>query len=221
MVSAKDLRFSEQRKLPAQNTLRGFGIDYNTELQQFENINNSQVRGYPLGEFINDYYTMDFQEFRFKFNDQLGCELYDSGYLVHYGIMLPIRDLAFFANKELKFIKELRTGKERGNWVKTVCRDVRITTSQTNVVADFIDRTISDENLSLSDIIMLKYLKRVDQQVFSIYKIFNSADVRDKKSLLHIVNGYADGFFGQNEDYSEDIDRLELDTGVLTIIWII
>jgi hypothetical protein len=25
------------------------------------------------------------------------------------------------------------------------------------------------------------------------------------------LNGYVDGFFGQNEDYSEDIDRLELD----------
>ena len=25
------------------------------------------------------------------------------------------------------------------------------------------------------------------------------------------MNGYADGFFGQNEDYSEDIERLELD----------
>ena len=55
---------------------------------------------------------------------------------------------------------------------------------------------------------MLKYL---DNHSFSIYKIFNSVDVRDKKSLFHKINAYADGFFGQNEDYSEDIDRLELD----------
>ena len=26
-----------------------------------------------------------------------------------------------------------------------------------------------------------------------------------------MINAYADGFFGQNENYSEDIDRLELD----------
>ena len=32
-----------------------------------------------------------------------------------------------------------------------------------------------------------------------------------KQSLFHKVNAYADGFFGQNEDYSEDINRLKLD----------
>jgi hypothetical protein len=26
-----------------------------------------------------------------------------------------------------------------------------------------------------------------------------------------MTNTYADGFFGQNEDYSEDIDRLDID----------
>ena len=54
-------------------------------------------------------------------------------------------------------------------------------------------------------------VKRIDQQRFPIYKIFNSVDVRDKKSLVYTINTYADGFFGQNEDYSVDIDRLELD----------
>jgi hypothetical protein len=35
--------------------------------------------------------------------------------------------------------------------------------------------------------------------------------MKDKQSLIFQSNGYADGFFGQYEDYSEDIDRLELD----------
>jgi hypothetical protein len=47
--------------------------------------------------------------------------------------------------------------------------------------------------------------------LYHIYKIFNSIDVKDKKSLLNIVNVYSEGFFGQNEDYSANIDRLELD----------
>ena len=58
---------------------------------------------------------------------------------------------------------------------------------------------------------MLKYLKRIDQQRYSLFKIFKSIDVKDKQSLIFQLNGYADGFYGQNEDYSEDIDRLELD----------
>ena len=37
-----------------------------------------------------------------------------------------------------------------------------------------------------------------------------SVDVRDKNALRYTINTYADGFFGQNEDYSVDIDRLEL-----------
>ena len=51
----------------------------------------------------------------------------------------------------------------------------------------------------------------MDKQSFSIYKIFKSVEVRDKQSLFYRINAYADGFFGQNENYSEDIDRLELD----------
>ena len=70
---------------------------------------------------------------------------------------------------------------------------------------------IEQEKLEQCDIIMLKYLKRIDQQRFALYKIFNSVDVRDKNSLFYTINTYADGFFGQNEDYSVDIDRLELD----------
>jgi hypothetical protein len=90
-------------------------------------------------------------------------------------------------------------------------QDVEITTSQTGVVIDFINHSIEYEELEPNDIVMLKYLKKIDKQSFSIYKIFNSVDVRDKQSLFHKINSYADGFFGQNEDYSEDINRLELD----------
>jgi hypothetical protein len=55
---------------------------------------------------------------------------------------------------------------------------------------------------------MLKFLKKVDFRNYSIYKIF---DVRNKKLLISRVNVYSEGFFGQNEDYSEDIDKLEID----------
>ena len=51
----------------------------------------------------------------------------------------------------------------------------------------------------------------MDKQSFSIYKIFKSVEVRDKQSLFYRINAYADGFFGQNENYSEDIEWLELD----------
>jgi hypothetical protein len=176
------------------------GIGYNSELQQFENIHDSQVEGYPLKEFIDNYYSMEFQEFRKKVHRLLHLEVDNSGYLVYSNIKLSIRDLAFFANKEMKFIRELQSGREKGNWVKSICKDVNITTSQTSIIADFIDSTIRDENLTSKDIIMLKYLKRVGQDLYHIYKIFHSVDVRDKNYLFHIVNVYSEGFFGQNED---------------------
>jgi hypothetical protein len=124
---------------------------------------------------------------------------------------MPIRDLAYFASKEKKFGKEISKGRERGTWVKTIQQNVDITTSQTSIIADFIANVIKDENLNPNDIIMLKYLQMVDTDNYSIYKIFKSVDVKDKLNLLHIINVYADGFFGKNEDYSEDIDRLEID----------
>ena len=58
---------------------------------------------------------------------------------------------------------------------------------------------------------MLKYLKRVDHTDYSIHKIFKSFDVREVLSLKYIISGYAEGFKGQNVDYSEDVDRLEID----------
>jgi hypothetical protein len=118
---------------------------------------------------------------------------------------MSIRNLAYFANKEKKFAKELSEGRDRGVWVNTVHQDIKITTSQTNVVMDFVNQSIDYEELKSNDIIRLKYLKKIDNHSFSIYKIFNSVDVRDKKSLFHKINTYSDGFFGQNKDYSEDI----------------
>jgi hypothetical protein len=58
---------------------------------------------------------------------------------------------------------------------------------------------------------MLKYLQMVDCDNFSIYKIFKSVDVRSKKALIHMINVYADGFVGKNEDYSENLNRIEID----------
>jgi hypothetical protein len=55
--------------------------------------------------------------------------------------------LAFFANKEQKFVRELQDGREKGDWVKTVGKDVSITTSQTDIIANFIDRVIRNESL--------------------------------------------------------------------------
>jgi hypothetical protein len=74
----------------------------------------------------------------------------------------------------------LREGRERGTWVNTIYQDVEITTSQTSVVVDFVNKSIDVEDLKSNDIIMLKYLKKIDDHVYSVYKIFNSVDVRDK-----------------------------------------
>ena len=71
----------------------------------------------------------------------------------------------------LKFANELKLGRQKGSWVKTIVRDVFITTHQINVISNFIKDMIEQEQLQRSDIIKLKYLKRIDQQQFSLYKI--------------------------------------------------
>ena len=208
MVKTKDVTFSEPKKLPTLQILRDvFGLDFNTALRGFSALEAGEEI-YHLDDFISDYYEMDLLDFRRNFESRLGCKLNENGYILGMTRedLMPIRNLAYFANKERKFAKELGEGRERGNWVKTIHQDVGITTSQTDIVADFINSTIINEGLNLNDIILLRYLKRADRQAYSIYKIFSSVDVR-----LHKINGYADGFFGRNEDYSEDIDRLELD----------
>jgi hypothetical protein len=218
MVKVKDIIFREAKNLPTIQVLGDkYGIAYNTAIQRFEKkLNNSKLLSdkeiYPLAEFISDYYEMDFTEFKEKLKKRLGCTLNEKGYLIGLDNeqLLPIRNLAYFASKENKFDKELG-GRERGKWIKTIYKDIGITTSQANIIADFINQTINNESLNSNDVIMLKYLKKIDKQTFSIYKVFKSVDVKEKKSLIRIINLYADGFFGQNNDYSEDIDRLEID----------
>jgi hypothetical protein len=36
-------------------------------------------------------------------------------------------------------------------------------------------------------------------------------EILNKSSLVRMINVYADGFFGKNEDYSEDLNRIEID----------
>ena len=135
----------------------------------------------------------------------------NAGYIIGRNELLPIRDLVYFANKEKKYAKELSEGRGRGKWDKTVHLDVDITTSQTTITSKFIDTVIMRAKLNPNDIIMLKYLQMVDSDNFPIYKIFKSVDVKNKKALIHMINMYADGFFGKNEDYLEDLNRIEID----------
>ncbi len=211
VLRAKDLTFSEPKRLPNDSTLADIGIVYDVSDQVFRSSDELLLLGYPLREFVSDYYEADINSFRSKLKDLINCRLNPRGYLVYGENNLPIRDLAFYANKAKKFANELQHGREKGNWVKTMGNNLSITTSQTELVTDFIKQTISAEKLEKNDIIMLKYLKKVDHQRYSMLKIFSSIDVKDLQLLILQLNRYAEGFFGQNQDYSEDIDRLELD----------
>ena len=128
MVKTKDVTFSEPKKLPTLQILRDvFGLDFNTAILGFENqAQYSREEIYHLDEFISDYYEMELLDFRRKFEGRLGCKLNGDGYIL--GLtredLMPIRNLAYFANKERKFAKELGEGRERGNWVKTIHQDV-------------------------------------------------------------------------------------------------
>lgn len=201
-MKVKDLNFVEIKTLPNVITLGEVGIGYKS--LRLYNINDPKAPGYLLSDFLEDYYQFEFQAFRVRFYEKILNPLNSDGYLANGEKRMPIRDLAYF-------VKELNAGLERGKWVKSVFRNVNISTSHVNIIAEFIDTVIRNERLRMSDIIMLKYLKRMNSQVFSMLKIFSSVDVRDKQSLLNKIVTYADGFFGTNEDYSEDIDRLEID----------
>ncbi len=83
-----------------------------------------------------------------------------------------------------------KKGRESGHWVKTLS-DVSMTTSQTEIVFDFVNQSIQSENLNLNDVIMLKFLKRIDIHRYAIFKIFSSIDVNNKKHLYMNVNKYA------------------------------
>ena len=140
MVKVKDIIFREAKNLPTIQVLGDkYGIAYNTAIQRFEKkLNNSKLLSdkeiYPLAEFISDYYEMDFTEFKEKLKNRLGCTLNEKGYLIGLDNeqLLPIRNLAYFASKENKFDKELG-GRERGKWIKTIYKDIGITTSQANL----------------------------------------------------------------------------------------
>ncbi len=140
MVKVKDLSFSDPKKLPTIKLLyEDFGISFNYDHQRFERkkLNNPRIlleEGiYPSAEFILDYYEMDYSEFKPKFERLLDCKLNDSGYILGmYNKTMSTRNLAYFANKEKKFAKELSEGRDRGVWVNTVHQDIRITTSQQN-----------------------------------------------------------------------------------------
>jgi hypothetical protein len=126
MVKAKDLYFSEPKKLPRLQVLRDeFRIVFNLDQQRFEKKLNctgllSEDGVYPLAEFVLDYYEMEFSAFKVKFERLLGCNLSEDGYITGNDKLLSIRDLSYFANKERKFAKELSEGRERGTWVNTI-----------------------------------------------------------------------------------------------------
>ena len=64
--------------------------------------------------FIDDYYKLDLDIFKEKVLNQIGCDIDHRGYVLYQEKKLPIRDLAFLANKENKSAKELQQGRERG-----------------------------------------------------------------------------------------------------------
>jgi hypothetical protein len=134
VLRAYDIKFSEPKRLPSEGILLDFGIVYDSKVQQFKNSKDPTLEGYSLQNFIDDYYKMSLARFRQKLEDLIGCILDDKGRIVYHGEILTIRDLAFFANKARKFASELQYGRERGNWFKTVYKNVDITTSQTEPI---------------------------------------------------------------------------------------
>ena len=225
MVKAKDIVFAEPKRLPTLSQLKKtHRINFNSITQQFDTQHiEIEVNGfthilsggtYEVEEFITDYYEADFSHFKSKFYYKLKRRITEKGFVNSIDgstQKVPIRDLAFFANKERKYGRQVQVGRSRGNWIKTICYNVSITASQTDIISHFVNTVIQMEKLRKQDIIMLKFLKRVGDRAYAIYKIFKSVDVRQKQDLLFRINIYADGFLGRNDDYSEDIDRLELD----------
>ena len=168
MVKAKDISFAESNRLPALGLLNEtFGIKFNSSSQQFDSQHfEIELNGfthilsggtYCLQEFITDYYELDFSKFISKFNQKLRRSISEEGFIKSIDgsvEQLPIRDLAFFANRERKYGRELAMGRERGNWIKTIGYNVNITTSQTDVIIDFVNTIIQSETLRLKDIII-------------------------------------------------------------------
>ena len=94
MNKVSSLNNKEPRKLPTQRDLESFGIEFNSRLERFET--DSGV--YKLDEFKDDYYEMDFEDFKEKLHSTLGCSLSPDGFVVYQGSKLPLKNIAFFAN---------------------------------------------------------------------------------------------------------------------------
>ena len=138
MARACELVFSEPKRLPNAGVLECVGIVYDAGLQLLKDKNDQSRPGYPFKEFIDDYYKLDLDIFKEKGFKMIGFIIDDRSYILYQENKLPIRDLALFTNKETKFAEELQQGRERGTWVKTVYKDINITTSQINIITDFI-----------------------------------------------------------------------------------
>ena len=92
MLRAYELTFSEPKRLPSEGMLLCLGIVYVVHLQQFKNSDDPTMEGYPLKDFINDYYKMDLDSFRQKLEDLIESVLGSQGYIVYHGEKLPIRE---------------------------------------------------------------------------------------------------------------------------------
>jgi hypothetical protein len=185
MVKAIQLIFNTPKTLPTpQMLLDQLGIIFNSTLQQFEHLATEQY-AYRLNDFLANYYYLEFTELKRKFESRLGCIVDDNGYIIgNNQTAIPIRNLAYYANKVKKLTKELFEIRESGRWVKYIGQNFLITTSHTEVVIYFIDAVIFEQILEPDDIIMLKCLKRITEDICSEYRIFKSVDFKDKKLLF-------------------------------------
>ena len=166
MVKAKDIKFAEPKRLPTLSQLKKtYGINFNSVSQEFDTQQiEIEVNGfthilsggtYGVEEFITDYYELDFGHFRSKFYYKLKRKVDEKGFIKTIDRStkkLPIRDLAFFANKERKYGRQVQIGRNRGNWIKTICYNVSITTSHTDVIIHFVNTIIQGEKLRNQDI---------------------------------------------------------------------
>ena len=114
MVKTSRLTFIEPKRLPSLDyfLLHEFGIVLITSQQcLLQKLNNNEVLleelTYSLVDLVDDYYQLEFSDFKKKFEYRLRCKMNDAGYLVGINEILPIRDLAYFANKEKKYNREV------------------------------------------------------------------------------------------------------------------
>ena len=92
VLRAKDLTFSEPKRLPNASTLADIGIVYDASDQVFRSSDELLLLGYPHREVVSDYYEADINSFRSKLKDLINCRLNPRGYLVYGENNLSIRD---------------------------------------------------------------------------------------------------------------------------------